>query len=65
MLKWLNGYKYLQKFIADGLKFLTMGEVPERYAFPSKRDEFRAKYEGMQAKGNDLFYKALRVVPEH
>jgi hypothetical protein len=54
MLKRLNGYKYLQNFIAEGLKYLTLGVIPERYVFPSKRDEFRAKYEGMQAKGDAL-----------
>ena len=65
MLKRLNAYTYSQKFIAEGLKFLASGEIPERYAFPSKRDEFRAKYEGMQAKDTNLFHEALRIVPDH
>jgi transposase InsO family protein len=62
MWKRLNCYRFTEEFVKEGVTYLRNGDIPQRYAYPSMRDDFRKKYEGMQEKDEALWYGELRIV---
>jgi len=63
-MKRFNAYHFTKKFIEEGVRYVEGGEIPARYAYPSKREEFFKRYKGLEVQGGKLYYGTLQVVPE-
>jgi transposase InsO family protein len=63
-MKRLNAYQFTKQFIEEGVRYVERGEIPARYAYPSKREDFFRRYEGLEVQGGKLYYGTLQVVPE-
>lgn len=63
-MKRLNAYRFTEQFITEGIKYLINAIIPERFQFESRKNEFRARYEGMRAERDLLFLADNRqIVP--
>ncbi len=62
-MKRLNAYRFTETFIAEGIAYLTEATIPVRFQYQSRKNEFRARYQGMRAEDGQLYVGTRLVVP--
>ncbi len=59
----VNAHKFTLRFINEGIEFLKADTIPSRFQFPSRKNEFRARYNGMKVENELLYFGKMQVVP--